>query len=61
MKMLVTWLFGVPLAVMFFFAAFAVDASKISPQVALIQANQSLTAVPTVRSGNSELAAARAN
>jgi len=61
MKMLVTWLFGVPLAVMFFFAAFAVDAGKISPQVALIEAKQSVTAAPPVRSGNSELAAARAN
>ena len=33
MKMIVTWLLGVPLAVTFFFAVFAVDASKISPQV----------------------------
>ena len=50
MKMLVTWLFGVPLAVLFFFAAFAVDASKISPQVDLVEAKQSGTAVPSVRS-----------
>ncbi len=31
MKMIVMWLLGVPFAVIFFFAAFAVDASKIAP------------------------------
>ncbi len=31
MKMIVTWLLGVPVAVAFFFAVFSVDASKISP------------------------------
>lgn len=31
MKMVVMWLLGVPVAVTFFFAAFAVDASKIAP------------------------------
>ena len=29
--MIVMWLLGVPFAVIFFFAAFAVDASKIAP------------------------------
>ena len=37
MKMLITWLLGVPVAVTFFFTAFAVDASKISPQVKAVQ------------------------
>ena len=30
MKMIVTWLLGVPVAVAFLFAVFAVDASKLS-------------------------------
>jgi hypothetical protein len=56
MKMLITWLLGVPVAVTFFFAAFAVDASKISPQVETVQATGSVAISPpgtTAKSGKS--------
>lgn len=40
MKMVVMWLLGVPVAVTFFFAAFAVDASKIAARVENSEAKQ---------------------
>ncbi len=46
MKMIVTWLLGVPVAVTFFFAVFAVDASKISPQVAPSHGKESIAIAP---------------
>ena len=53
MKMLVTWLLGVPVAVTFFFAVFAVDASKLSPQVESAEVEQAVAAAPTDASTNS--------
>ncbi len=52
MKMLVTWLLGVPVAVTFFFAVFAVDASKISPRIDSLEAKQAVAAAPTDDSPN---------
>lgn len=54
MKMIVTWLLGVPLAVTFFFAVFAVDASKISPRVEPANGQESVaiaSEVTTTKSG----------
>ena len=56
MKMIVTWLLGVPVAVMFFFAVFGVDASKLSPPNEQLEATQAVAIAPagaTTRSGKS--------
>ena len=54
MKLIVTWLIGVPVAVVFFFAVFSVDASKIIPTVGSADKTQSLliTPSPNNRSSN---------
>lgn len=44
--MIVTWLLGVPVAVTFFFAVFAVDVSKLAPPGQQLEAKQAVTAVP---------------
>ena len=49
MKMLITWLLGVPVAVTFLFAVFAVDASKISPEVEAAHATESIAISPPER------------
>ena len=54
MKMIVTWLLGVPVAVTFFFAAFAVDASKISPRVEPMETKQAVAIAPAAATANSE-------
>ncbi len=54
MKMLITWLLGVPVAVTFLFAVFAVDASKISPQVEAAQATESIAISPPERIAKSD-------
>ena len=46
MKMIVTWLLGVPAAVAFFFAVFAVDASKLSPPGEQLEAKQAVAIAP---------------
>ena len=46
MKMIVTWLLGVPVAVTFFFAAFGVDASKLSPSNEQLEARQAVAIAP---------------
>jgi hypothetical protein len=46
MKMIVTWLLGVPVAVTFFFAVFAVDASKLSPPAEQLEAKQAVAIAP---------------
>ena len=52
MKMIVTWLLGVPVAVTFFFAVFAVDASKLSPPAR--DAEQAVAIAPTGATTRSE-------
>jgi hypothetical protein len=49
MRMIVTWLLGVPVAVAFFFAVFAVDASKITPKIESIDRPQSIAIAPTAQ------------
>ena len=46
MKMIVTWLLGVPVAVTFLFAVFAVDASKLSPPMEQLEAKQAVAIAP---------------
>ena len=46
MKMIVTWLLGVPVAVTFFFAVFAVDASKLSPPTEQLEAKHAVAIAP---------------
>jgi hypothetical protein len=46
MKMIITWLLGVPVAVTFFFAVFAVDASKLSPPAEQREAKQAVAIAP---------------
>ena len=53
MKMIVTWLLGVPVAITFFFAVFAVDATKLSPPAEQLEAKQAIAIAPadvTIRS-----------
>jgi hypothetical protein len=47
MRMIVTWLLGVPVAVAFFFAVFAVDTSKITPNIGSIDRPQSVAIAPS--------------
>ena len=54
MKMIVTWLLGVPVAVTFFFAVFAVDASKLSPLAEQRDAEQAVAIAPTGATTRSE-------
>ena len=54
MKMIVTWLLGVPVAVTFFFAVFAVDASKLSPLAGQRDAEQAVAVVPAGTTTRSE-------
>lgn len=54
MKMIVTWLLGVPVAVTFFFAAFAVDASKLSPPAGQRDAEQAVAIAPAGTTTRSE-------
>lgn len=53
MKMIVTWLVGVPVAVAFFFTVFAVDASKLS-SVAPTQTKQAVEIAPGAAIASSE-------
>ncbi len=53
MKMIVTWLLGVPVAVTFFFAAFAVDVDKISPRVEPAETSHAIAIAPTATKTNS--------
>ena len=48
MKLIVTWLLGVPVAVVFFFSVFAVDASRLAPKNAATDATQSIVIAPTL-------------
>ncbi len=54
MKMIITWLLGVPVAVTFFFAVFAVDASKLSPPASQLEAKQAVAISPADTSTRSE-------
>ena len=47
MKLIVTWLLGVPVAVVFFFSMFAVDASRLTPKNDATDATQSIVVSPT--------------
>ena len=47
MKLIVTWLLGVPVAVVFFFSVFAVDASRLTPKNDATDAKQSIVNAPT--------------
>lgn len=46
MKMMVAWLLGVPVAIAFFFSAFAVDASKLFPAAQEWDAKRPSAAAP---------------
>ena len=63
MKMIVTWLLGVPVAVALFFAVFAVDASKLSPPVEQREAKRAVAIAPAAATTRSEkwLSEARLN
>ena len=52
MKMIVTWLLGVPVAVTFFFAAFAVDVSKISPRVEPTERSHAVAIASTAKTNS---------
>jgi hypothetical protein len=54
MKMIVSWLLGVPVAVTFFFAVFAVDASKLSPPAEQLEARHAVAISPTDTTTRSE-------
>ena len=47
MKLIVTWLLGVPVAVVFFYSVFAVDASRLSPKNDATDDTQSIVIAPT--------------
>ena len=52
MRMIVTWLLGVPVAVTFFFTVFAVDASKITPNIEMSDGRQSVAIAPASNSNS---------
>jgi hypothetical protein len=54
MKMIFTWLFGVPVAVAFFFSVFAVDASKLSSPAQQLEAKQAVAIAPADATARSE-------
>ena len=47
MKLIVTWLLGVPVAVVFFFSMFDVDASRLTPKSDAADGTQSIVISPT--------------